>query len=77
MLALAILVLNHVTVIDVVRGVAQPNRAIEIEGSRIRAILPAAGYRSARGRCRSRSSRTVCPAGLCRHARARPVPAAG
>ena len=49
MLALAILVLNHVTVIDVVRGVAQPNRAIEIEGSRIRAVLPAAGYRPPAG----------------------------
>ena len=49
MLALAILVLNHVTVIDVVRGVAQPNRTIEIEGSRIRAVLPAAGYRPPAG----------------------------
>src|SRR5215467_11899580 len=45
MLVLALVVLNHVTVIDVVRGVAQPGRVIEIEGSRIRAVLPAAGYR--------------------------------
>jgi hypothetical protein len=30
MLALALLVLNHVTVIDVARGVALPDRAIEI-----------------------------------------------
>ena len=45
MLALALVVLNHVTVIDVVRGVAQPDRVIEIEGSRIRAVLPAAAYR--------------------------------
>lgn len=44
MLALALLVLNHVTVIDVARGVALPERAIEIEGPRIRAVLAAAGY---------------------------------
>ncbi len=45
MLAVAILVLNHVTVIDVIRGVAQPDRAVEIEATRIRAVLPASGYR--------------------------------
>lgn len=44
MLALALLVLNHVTVVDVARGIAQPNRAIEIEGAQIRAVLPADGY---------------------------------
>ena len=44
MLALALLVLNHVTVIDVVHGVAQPDCAVEIEGTSIRAVLPAAGY---------------------------------
>ena len=45
MLALALLVLNHITVIDVARGVAQPDRAVEIEGTRIRAVLAAARYR--------------------------------
>ncbi len=49
MLALALLVLNHVTVIDVVRGVAEPNRAVEVEGTRIRAVLCSAGYRAPRG----------------------------
>ncbi len=49
MLALALLVLNHVTVIDVVRGVAQPDRVVEIEGTRIRAVLPAAGYHAPAG----------------------------
>jgi imidazolonepropionase-like amidohydrolase len=44
MLALAILVLNHVTVIDVARGVALPDRAIEIEGARIRAVVASASY---------------------------------
>jgi imidazolonepropionase-like amidohydrolase len=44
MLALALLVLNHVTVIDVVRGVAEAGRAVEIEGTHIRAVLPSAGY---------------------------------
>jgi imidazolonepropionase-like amidohydrolase len=44
MLALALLVLNHVTVIDVAHGVALPERAIEIEGPRIRAVVAAAGY---------------------------------
>src|SRR5215831_4949552 len=45
MLALALLVLDHVTVINVVRGVAEPDRVVEIEGGRIRAVLPAASYR--------------------------------
>jgi imidazolonepropionase-like amidohydrolase len=49
MLALAFVVLNHVTVIDVIRGVAEPDRAIEIVGTQIRAVLPAAGYRAAAG----------------------------
>jgi imidazolonepropionase-like amidohydrolase len=49
MLALALLVLNHVTVIDVVRGVAERDRAVEIEGTRIRAVLPSAGYRAPSG----------------------------
>lgn len=49
MLALALLVLNHVTVIDVARGVAEPDRAVEIQGSHIRAVLPAAGYRAPAG----------------------------
>jgi hypothetical protein len=45
MLALALLVLNHVTVIDVARGVAAPDRVLEIEGARIRGEFAAAGYR--------------------------------
>ncbi len=45
MLALALLVLNHVTVVDVVRGIAEPDRAIEVEGERIRAVVAAAAYR--------------------------------
>src|SRR5215469_1831363 len=45
MLALALLVLNHVTVIDVARGVAQSDRAVEIEGTHIRAVLAAGHYR--------------------------------
>ncbi len=49
MLALALLVLNHVTVIDVVHGLTEPDRAVEIEDIRIRAILPAAGYRPPSG----------------------------
>jgi imidazolonepropionase-like amidohydrolase len=49
MLALALVVLNHVTVIDVVHGLTEPNRAVEIEGTRIRAILPAASYRPPSG----------------------------
>jgi predicted amidohydrolase len=44
MLALTLLVLNHVTVIDVARGVVLPESAIEIEGPRIRAVLAAARY---------------------------------
>jgi imidazolonepropionase-like amidohydrolase len=49
MLALAVLVLNHVTVIDVGRGVALPDRAVEIEGARIRGVRAAAGYRAPAG----------------------------
>jgi len=43
-LALALVVLNHVTVIDVARGVAVADRAVEIEGTRIRSVVAAAGY---------------------------------
>jgi imidazolonepropionase-like amidohydrolase len=49
MLALALLVLNHVTVVDVVHGVAEPDRVVEIEDGRILAVLPAAGYRVPEG----------------------------
>jgi imidazolonepropionase-like amidohydrolase len=49
MLALAVLVLNHVSVIDVARGVAQPDRAVEVEGAQIRAVLPAKGYQAPDG----------------------------
>jgi imidazolonepropionase-like amidohydrolase len=49
MLALAVLVLNHVTVIDVVRGVAEADRAVEVEGDHIRAVLPSAAYRAPAG----------------------------
>jgi imidazolonepropionase-like amidohydrolase len=44
-----LLVLNHITVIDVVHGRAEPDRAVEVEGTRDRAILPAAGYRPPSG----------------------------
>ena len=49
MLALALLVLNHVSVIDVARGVAESDRAVEVEGTRIRAVLPAKDYRPPAG----------------------------
>src|SRR5436190_7248955 len=49
MLAAALLVLNHVTVIDVRRGVAVADRAVEIEGSRIRGVVAARRYRAPRG----------------------------
>lgn len=49
MLLLALLVLNGVSVIDVAKGVAEPDRAVEVEGSRIRAILPAKNYRAPLG----------------------------
>ncbi len=49
MLALALVVLNHVAVIDVARGAAQPDRALEIDDDRIRAVLPARGYRPPKG----------------------------
>jgi imidazolonepropionase-like amidohydrolase len=49
MLVLAVLVLNHVSVIDVARGVAEPDRAVEVEGTRIRAVLLAKGYRAPAG----------------------------
>jgi len=45
MLVLALLVLNHVSIIDVARGLAESDRAVEVEGTRIRAVLPAKGYR--------------------------------
>ncbi|MCU1235968.1 MAG: amidohydrolase [Candidatus Solibacter sp.] len=45
MLAVALLVLNHVSVIDVAQGVAIPDRAIEIESTRVRAVLAAKSYR--------------------------------
>ena len=45
MLLLALVVLNHVSIIDVSRGVAEPDRAVEVEGTQIRAVLPAKGYR--------------------------------
>jgi imidazolonepropionase-like amidohydrolase len=44
MLAAALLVLSHVTVIDVVHGTAHANRTVELEGSQIRAVVPSAGY---------------------------------
>ena len=40
MLALALLVLNRVTV-DVAYGFALPDRAVEIQGARIRAVVAA------------------------------------
>src|SRR5262245_42697404 len=69
MLALALLVLNHVTVIDIVHGVAEPGRAVEIEGTRIRAVLPAAGYRVPAGAAvRDLPGRYVLPGFVDMHA---------
>ena len=49
MLALALLVLNHVSVIDVARGIVQPDRAVELEGARSNtADWTADQYRAAR-----------------------------
>ncbi|HXS97840.1 MAG TPA: amidohydrolase family protein [Candidatus Limnocylindrales bacterium] len=49
MLLLAALVLNHVSVIDVARGVAEADRAVEIEGTQIHAVLRAKDYRPPAG----------------------------
>jgi imidazolonepropionase-like amidohydrolase len=69
MLALALLVLQHVTVIDVVHGVAVPDRAIEIDGGRIRAVLPAVNYRAPRGaEVRDLPGRYVMPGFVDMHA---------
>jgi imidazolonepropionase-like amidohydrolase len=42
----ALLVLAHVNLIDVLHGVVEADRMVEIEGTRIRAVLRAAGYRA-------------------------------
>ncbi len=49
MLAAALLVLNHVAVLNVVRGTVGPDRAIEIESGRIRSVVLAASYHPPRG----------------------------
>src|SRR5690242_1723428 len=49
MLLVALLVLNHVSVVDVASGVVEPDRAVEVEGAQIRAVLPAKGYRPPAG----------------------------
>ncbi len=49
MLLLAMLVLNHVSVLDVARGAVEPDRAVEVEGAQIRAVLPAKSYRAPSG----------------------------
>lgn len=49
MLLLALAVLNHVSVIDIARGVAEPDQAVEVEGTHIRAVLPSKGYRPPAG----------------------------
>jgi imidazolonepropionase-like amidohydrolase len=49
MLALALVVLHHVTVIDVVHGAAEPNRTVEIANGRIRAVRSASGYQTPPG----------------------------
>jgi imidazolonepropionase-like amidohydrolase len=41
MLAAALFILNHVTVIDPGRGAALPDRAVVVEGSRIRSVTAA------------------------------------
>ena len=48
MLAAALLVLNHIALIDVVRGAVEPDRAIVIEAGHIRAVAPASSYRPPR-----------------------------
>jgi imidazolonepropionase-like amidohydrolase len=45
MLAVALLVLQHVAVVDVIDGVVLQERAIEIDAGKIRAISPARSYR--------------------------------
>ena len=45
MLAAALLVLQHVAVVDVTRGIVLKDRAVEIEAGRIHSIWPARLYR--------------------------------
>ncbi len=47
--AAALLVLNHVAVIDVIRGAVEPDQAIGIASGRIQSVRPASGYHPPRG----------------------------
>ena len=49
MLAAVVLVLLHVSVVDVDRGQVLPDRAVEIADGRIRAVRAVAGYRAPQG----------------------------
>jgi imidazolonepropionase-like amidohydrolase len=49
MLAAALLVLNHVAVINVIRGAVEPDRAVQIEAGRIRSIAAASSYHAPSG----------------------------
>jgi imidazolonepropionase-like amidohydrolase len=49
MLLLAVLVLNHVSVIDVAKGIAEPDRAVEVKDTQIQAVMAANGYRAPSG----------------------------
>jgi imidazolonepropionase-like amidohydrolase len=69
MLAVALLALTHVNVIDVVRGVVETDRVVEVEGARIRAVIPAAGYHAPRGAAvRDLPGRYVLPGFVDMHA---------
>ena len=47
--AAALLVLNHVAVIDVMHGAVEPDRAIEIASGRIRSVRSASSYQAPLG----------------------------
>jgi imidazolonepropionase-like amidohydrolase len=69
MLALALLVLNHVVVVDVRNGSILTGRAIEIESGKIRAIRAADGYRAPAGaEVRDLPGRYVVPGFIEMHA---------
>lgn len=68
MLAAALLILNHVTVIDVAGGVAIPDRAVEIEGARIRAVTAARSRPPAGASVRDLPGRYVVPGFVDMHA---------
>ncbi len=69
MLAAALLVLQHVAVVDVVNGIVLKDRAVEIEAGTIRAISPAGLYRiPARATVMDLPGRYVAPGFIDMHA---------